>query len=224
MRIEINLLGGQRRKKAAGGGFSFAQLAEFGKQVKDPWLLGTVGAWVVAVLVIAVLFVSQTARLSSAEDTAQQTRTEARRYQNMIAQKKRAERLRDSLVTELDAIRAIDATRYVWPHLLEEVTKALPDYTWLVGVTVLSGTAAQADTTGPEVVRVQIEGRTSEIAGYTRFIRQLQASPWIGEVVPGPTTTVVEDEKALTAFSITATFHQADSTYIRTVPVSESVR
>ena len=36
--------------------------------------------------------------------------------------------------------------------------------------------------------------------------------------------TVVENERAVTAFTITATFHKADSAYIRTVALSQSVR
>jgi Tfp pilus assembly protein PilN len=73
-------------------------------------------------------------------------------------------------------------------------------------------------------VRFTIDGRTSDIGAYTRFLRNLAASPWVGAVVPGANRTVVEDDKALTAFSITATFVQADSAFIRTVSVAESVR
>ncbi len=154
-------------------------------------------------------------------------RTEARRYNQLIAQKRRAENLRDSLEKELDAIREIDADRYIWPHIMDEVAKNLPDYTWLVGLTVLASEpvlAEEADTAGPEVVRFQIDGRTSDIGAYTRFLRQLAASPWIGDVIPGATSQVVEDEKVVTAFGITASFRQADSAFMRTVPVAESVR
>ena len=124
-------------------------------------------------------------------------------------------------------IRTIDSDRYVWPHVLEEVTRSLPDYTWLVGLNVVQ--AAPMVTTegapvGPVPVRFMIDGRTSDIGAYTRFLRNLANSPWMSNVVPGATRTVVEDEKALTAFSITATFRQADSSFIRTVPVSASVR
>ena len=227
MRIEINLLGRQKRKKAGATGMALPDFKNLFAQVKDPLFLGAVVAWIVAVVAIGSMFVTQTARISSAQNEAQRARTEARRYSIMMAQKRKAEGLRDSLVMQLDAIREIDSHRYVWPHVLEEITKALPDFTWLVSVNVLTAppaTGTEADSTAPQVVRVQIDGRTSEIAGYTRFIRQLQASPWIGEVVPGPTTTVVEDDKPLTAFGMTAIYQQADSAYIRTVPVTESVR
>ncbi len=145
----------------------------------------------------------------------------------MIAQKRRAERLRDSLETELGEIRNIDSDRYIWPHVLEEVTKALPDYTWLVGLNVVQTPPAvttEGEPVGPLLVRFMIDGRTSDIGAYTRFLRNLANSPWVANVVPGANRTVVEDDKALTAFSITATFQQADSAFIRTVAVTESVR
>ena len=63
-----------------------------------------------------------------------------------------------------------------------------------------------------------------DIAAYTKFLRQLEASPWISDVVPQQATTVVESERAVTAFTIRASFARADSAYIRTVPLTQSVR
>lgn len=225
MRIEINLLGGPKKRKA-GAGFALPDFREIFSQVKDPLMLGAVGAVVAAVALVAIVFTMQQARLSSLENEAEGVRAESRRYSNLIAQKRQAERLRDSLVAELQAIRRIDADRYVWPHILEEVTKALPDYSWLVRLSQLQGGGGEleGDTTVAPPVQVQLEGRASEIAAYTRFLRRLAASPWFAVVVEGPATTVLEEEKAVQAFSVTATFGMADSAFIRTVPVTEAVQ
>ena len=226
MRIQINLLGGPRKKKARVG-LSLPNIGELIKGVKDPLLIGAVAAWIVVGGGVGYLFATMQAELAGLNEEATRARQEARRFSNMIAQKRRAERLRDSLEAELGEIRTIDSDRYIWPHVLEEVTKSLPDYTWLVGLNVVQ--AAPAVTTegapvGPVPVRFMIDGRTSDIGAYTRFLRNLANSPWVSNVVPGANRTVVEDDKALTAFSITATFRQADSSFIRTVPVSASVR
>ncbi len=69
-----------------------------------------------------------------------------------------------------------------------------------------------------------LNGRTVDIQAYTRFLRQLEASPWITEVTPVYAQTVVEKERPVTAFSIRATYRDADSAYVRTVPLSQSVR
>lgn len=234
MRIEINLLGGPKKRKAAGAGFRLPDIRALASQVKNPLLLGAVGAWVVGLGVVGFFFVTISGRLQEKRAEAARIQQEASRYREMLAEKRRATQLRDSLVAELQAIRRIDGDRYVWPHLLEEITKALPDYTWLTSLSVQSGAppggvpgappVAEADTGEGPPVRVRIEGRTSEIAAYTRFLRQLAASPWIALVEDGPASRVEEDGRPLTAFQLTVTFKKADSAYIVTVPVTESVR
>jgi hypothetical protein len=62
------------------------------------------------------------------------------------------------------------------------------------------------------------------MGGYTRFLRQLADSPWLTNVVAGPTKTAVENDKPVLTFTVTVTFRQADSAFIRTAPVLESVR
>jgi len=225
MRIEINLLGGPKKRRKAGAGIQMPDFGELFGQIKDPLMIGAATALVAAVAFVAIMFTMQRTQLSSLEGQAEAVRAESRRYSNLIAQKRHAERLRDSLAAELDAIREIDADRYVWPHIFEEVTKALPDYSWLVGLAHLqAGQFAEMDSTMAPPIQVEMEGRTSEIAAYTRFLRRLAASPWFGNVTEGPATTVVEDDKAVQAFSVTATFRPADSAFVRTVPVTESVR
>ncbi len=222
--IEINLLPTQRKKRGAG-----VSLPEFGdvlKGVRDPLMVGAIGAWVLVLAAVGFVFVTQNARLSNLQTEFNTVETEARRFRALMAQKRRAERLRDSLLAELQSIRRIDADRYVWPHIMEEVTKALPDFTWLVGLEFTPAPPpVQGDTLAAEPpVQFEIEGRTPDIGAYTRFLRQLGDSPWITNVIPGATQTVVEDAKPITAFTIRAQFRSADSAYIRTVPVGESVR
>jgi hypothetical protein len=84
--------------------------------------------------------------------------------------------------------------------------------------------AAEAAAAAAPVLTFQLNGRTIDIQAYTRFLRQLEASPWIENVVPVSAQTIVEKDRPVTAFSIRATFSRADSAYIRTAPFSQSVR
>lgn len=220
--IEINLLPSQRKKKA-GAGLKLPEFGDVFRSVRDPLLVGAVGAWVLVLLAIGFVFITQQAKLVGLNNDLESAEGEARRFRALMAQKRRAERLRDSLLAELQSIREIDADRYVWPHVMEEVTKSLPDFTWLVGIEFVTPSVT-ADTVVTPPVRFAITGRTADIGAYTRFLRQLGDSPWITNVVPGATQTVVEEAKPITAFTITADFRKADSVYIRTVPVGESVR
>ena len=118
----------------------------------------------------------------------------------------------------------------MWPHLLDEVTKALPAYTWIVDMggsappppppgapQSASVPAKGADTLAAvaaiPAIQFQVNGRTVDIQAYTRFLRQLEASPWITDVTPVSAQTVVEKERPVTAFTIRATYRQADSAY-----------
>jgi hypothetical protein len=88
-------------------------------------------------------------------------------------------------------------------------------------------TAADTAAPAPAVhlpVSFTVNGRTVDIQAYTRFLRQLEASPWVADVTPVSAQTVIEKERPVTAFTIRATYRQADSAYVRTVPLSQSVR
>jgi Tfp pilus assembly protein PilN len=234
--IEINLLPG-KKKKAAGAGFQLAMPDFKGlvAQVKDPWLIGAIVAWVIVGGGGAVLFITERARLAAAESRLENVKTEKRRYDIVIAQKRLAERTRDSLVFEINVIRDIDGDRYVWPHVLDQVTKAMPPYTWITRVMGLTNVGvaqpgarpaavALEDSTGAPVVRVAIEGRTVDIQAYTTFLRQLAASPWFTDVTPASSATVIEADRPVTGFNVTVRYRIADSVYIRTVPLVQAVR
>ncbi|MGH7567994.1 MAG: PilN domain-containing protein, partial [Gemmatimonadales bacterium] len=133
--IEINLLPGQKRK-APGAGFKLA-LPDFRgllANIRNPWLIGAVVAGVVCLGGSAALFLRDSTRLASLESTLEEKRAEKRRFDVVIAQKRNAEKIRDSLVAEINVIRRIDTDRYIWPHVLDQITKALPPYTWLTDV------------------------------------------------------------------------------------------
>ena len=235
--IEINLLPG-KKKKAAGGGAGFQlSMPDFKgilAQIKDPWLIGAVGAWVLVGGGGALLYITGRARLAAAESRLEAVKTEKRRYDIVIAQKRQAERVRDSLVSQINMIRSIDADRYVWPHVLDQVTKALPPYTWVtkmqsVGTIVAGAQPGQqvtvmADSTGAPLVRVSIDGRTVDIQAYTTFLRQLAASPWFTDVTPASSQVVIESDRPVTSFNVTVRYRVADSVYIRTVPLVQAVR
>ena len=241
--ITVNLRPGKRRK-SSGSPFNFKGMLDsfrgLGTKVKDPLLLGAVGGWVCVLGFLGFVYLNNVRQLYSLEPRLEQARSEHRRFKAFIADKRRQENIRDSLLAQITVIRNVDGDRYIWAHLLDEVTKALPAYTWLVdlGTTAAPPAAAPArpapgpgrtpadttaDTTTPALV-FQLNGRTIDIQAYTRFLRQLEASPWIKDVVPVSAQTVVEHERPITAFSIRATYASADSAYIRVAPFSQSVR
>src|SRR5690348_10275480 len=236
--IEINLLPGKKKKAAGGAGFKLA-LPDFRgllATVKNPWLLVVSVVSVVVVGGGLLFFITQSTRLRVLQSRLNEVQAEKARFDVVIAQKRQSERMRDSLVAEINIIRGIDADRYVWPHLLDQITKALPPYTWLTSVgaqpTAASVSVPQpgaapgatpAEVAKPAVV-AWITGSTVDIQAYTTFLRQLSASPWLTDVTPATTSTVVEADRPLTAFNVAVRYRVADSVYIRTVPLTQSAR
>ena len=236
--ITVNLRPGQKRKRTgnpfAGLLNGLSGLREVVAKVKDPLLMGTVGAWVLVVGGLGLIYLNNLRQLYVLEPRLEQARSEHRRFKAFIADKRRQENIRDSLLAQITVIRTVDGDRYVWPHLLDEITKALPAYTWLVDLGVHGATpsastpppkgkSAADSVVVPRPVAFQINGRTIDIQAYTRFLRQLEASPWIIDVNPVSAQTIVEKERPVTAFTIRASYNRADSAYIRTAPFSQSV-
>jgi Tfp pilus assembly protein PilN len=245
--ITVNLRPDLKRKRARSPLQGMLEgVRGLGSKVKDPVLVVAVLSWVGVLGWLGSVYLSTSRELAALEPKLEQTRSEHRRFRTFLAEKRHQETIRDSLVSQISVIRTVDGDRYVWPHLLNEVTKALPAYTWIVdmsgaepaapppGASQAAPQAAPAkpnDTTKTSAATVEVpatqftvNGRTVDIQAYTRFLRQLEASPWITDVTPVSAQTVVEKERPVTAFVIRGTYRQADSAYLRTVPLSQSVR
>lgn len=228
--ITINLRPGQKRKRAGSPLQGVVErVRALGASVKDPLLLAAAAGWVAVLGWLGFVYISNARELAALEPRLEQVRAEHKRFKTFLGEKRRQEMIRDSLISQIKVIRDVDGDRYIWPHVLDEVAKALPAYTWLVDIGAIAPVApvATGDSAGPPPappVEFQITGRTVDIQAYTRFLRQLEASPWLADVTPVSAQTVVEQERPVTAFTIRATFRQADSAYIRTVPLSQSVR
>ncbi len=231
MMISVNLRPGTKRGKS---GPSLAagmdRIKGLGSAVKDPLRLVAVLAWLGVAGFLGYTFVHTGSQLGELEPRLVQARAEHRRFQDFLTQKRREELVRDSILSQIRTIQQVDEDRYVWPHILDEVSRALPAFTWLVNlayVPVAPTTTLAADTasveTAPPPIQVQLTGRTVDIQGYTRFMRQLEDSPWLGNVTAISANTVVEQGRAVTAFVLNATYSKPPLDRVQTVPVAESV-
>jgi Tfp pilus assembly protein PilN len=225
--IEINLHPNASKKKAPrrqsvdiGGTF-----ANVFSRVRDKWLIGTAIVTVGTLGAAGMLYYGQMQREQDLRARLDAGIKDSTRYATLIKDRIHAEAVRDTLLRQVNLIKTIDEDRFIWPHVMDEVARALPPYTWLTEMAPAGGPVpADSSDTTTKALTFKISGRTVDIQAYTRFLRQLEASPWVKDVTPLSAMTVVENERAVTAFTITATFHKADSAYIRTVALSQSVR
>src|SRR5215204_7013391 len=170
--ITVNLKPGQRRKRAGnplkGLLDNLSVFKELSAKVKDPFLMGAVGAWVLVIAVLGLLYLNNLRQLYVLEPRLEQARSENRRFKAFLADKRRQEKIRDSLLAQITVIKNVDGDRYVWPQVLDEVTKALPAYTWLVDLgsaapAASAPVAAAAPTAAPGAAAGATDSTTPEV-------------------------------------------------------------
>ena len=55
-------------------------------------------------------------------------------YSGVIREQRKAQAQRDSVVAQVNLIKSFDDKRFVWPHIMDEVSRALPPYTWVTSM------------------------------------------------------------------------------------------
>ena len=102
----------------------------------------------------------------------------------------------------------------MWPHILDEVARALPEYTWLSEIIQVS--------LGNEL-QFQIDGRAGNNFAVTQFMENLEASLFISDVRLRSTEQVSEASggfnQAVKSFSLDGFFDRPPPELLETVPL-----
>lgn len=136
--IQVNLLPGSAKKSRERSFNLTGMLSGAASSVSDKYFVGAVGTVAAVVLVVGFLFMGQSSRERALVQREQRAVQDSARYKVVLLAKAKAEATRDSLYQQVAIIKSIDDSRYLWPHLLEEISNALPQYTWLTVVTQTS--------------------------------------------------------------------------------------
>jgi len=170
--IEVNLLPGGRKRASKGGGFSFKlpKLSLGGSgEGPDRYILFFVAAAVVSVGYVAWSFLDVQGEGEELEVRLEQERQDSIRFAALIAQTNELTARRDLLAQRVEIIQQIDAARYTWPHLLDEVAGAVPEYLWLTEVVYANESP----------LTIRIAGRAGSTFAVTNFMRRLEASRFL---------------------------------------------
>jgi Tfp pilus assembly protein PilN len=243
--IEINLLpsGTQRRPAAprrAGAGPSLPALGA------DPRVAGMGGAAVLLALLGAYWFWTSGQSRSQLQAQVETEAADSVRLERTIALMKTLDTRRDTIDRKMEVIRQVDTRRYVWPHLMDEVSRATPPFMWLTKLAVVEDeTAPPAPTPAPAPAAAaadtakqradsaaaaaappvpagpvfNLEGHAATPEALTRFMKNLEASPMIREV--SLVTSERQDVQGRTLFQFTleARWEEPDSAFVETVPL-----
>ena len=247
--IEINLLPGARSKKAARRPtVSFGSFASgLSGRLSDKFMIVAVVGVVLSVGATAFLYMSQQRRDADLQTRIEKAVVDSTRYANFLKDRYHAEAVRDTLLRQVNIIKSIDQDRYVWPHIMDEISRALPQYTWL-SMIALNGTPQgstnvvalpkttedpknkgrppkRIDTSIPlDQVSVRLSGRTVDIQALTRFMKDLEASPFLSNVQLEHSELALDQGKEVTQFQLTVAYSRPDTTVVRRVPLTRSVK
>ena len=249
--IEINLLpGGGKKGRAKSGVALGASFSGLGQRIKNPYLVTAVSSLAIALLSVGGLHFTQQAEASELSVREESALRDSARYGAVLAERRKLEARRDSVVKQLTIIKSIDNDRFVWPHVMDEVSRALPPYTWLKSMSTITlqdtpeqpaaakpdDKAAPGDKAAKEKeqakqdplpsapLRFKIVGHTVDIQALTRFMKLLETSPFIQKVQLSKSELVVVEGKEVTEFTLEAEYERPTPDAIVTAPVSLSVR
>lgn len=246
MLITVNLLPGANKPSALKADVDVAKLfRSLSGSIRDPLLVGSIAAVVASGGAVGWLFMAQSARAQAVAQRLEGAVNDSARLSAAITAQRRLSAERDSVERNLAIIRSIDETRYSWAHILDEVSRALPAYTWLVSIeqtskpprapepdsTALAAAAGTAigASASPAVPRqapliFKVIGQTIDIQALTLFMRQLEASPYLASVALARSEITIVEGKDVTQFELTASMESPPPGVAQVTPLVIPVR
>ena len=215
--IEVNLLpGGKKRRpsKSGGGGGFLGKLSmpSLGSLALDAY---SIAAVVVVAGVLATLgywYMGLSSRQENVQVELADAVQDSSNYADLIQQNASLAARRDSIALKVDIIQEIDALRYVWPHLLDEVARALPDFTWLTEILQVSGEGA--------AVEFQIRGLAGNNFAMTTFWEQLEESPFIRDVMLVQSEQILQSTgQMVVQFQLDCVYSRPSMDFLETIPL-----
>ena len=175
--IEVNLLPGGKKSAPRGDPFAFfkglgSKMRGGGGDARDPYALFFAAAAAILLGYVAYSFLGVRSEREELEVRLEEQRQDSIRLAAVIEQTNALTARRDSIAARVAIIQEIDADRYVWAHMLDEVGAAVPEFVWL-------GEVAYA---GDDPLTVRIGGRAGSTFSVTNFMRRLEASRFLSGV------------------------------------------
>lgn len=182
--IRINLLGTERARARTRAGLSEAQKITIGCALIMLLTAGYIGYryWTMG---------QDSARLEQELAAAEQ---EAQRLRGVLSEVQRFEAQKAALTQRVALIEELRRGQTGPVHMLDEISRALPERLWLVELT-------------QKGAEVSIEGRTSTLSALTDFVANLQNSQYFRRPVEIVSSSTESDQQGeLVRFVVRATF------------------
>lgn len=219
--IEVNLNPSGRRHRS-GRGLSSLSLPSFGRgegegRRTDWWLVTAVVAWIFAAGYIGLTWTGINTDLEDLEVRLEIAQADSARFAAQSSRIAALRARRDSINDRIAVIQQIDQGRYVWPHVMDEVARAMPDYVWVTAIT------AQTSEPNPQFEVAGFAGNPFAVAV---FLRQLEASPFFEQVdvesIEAQDVGDAADAQRVQLYRISAVYVQPPFEMLESVPLFDS--
>lgn len=142
--------------------------------VQDPWVLASSAVFLLSVSCSAWLLLAGRERVNELSAALEIAVLDSARTATLAVEAQSVVARLDTVRTRVAVIRDLDARRYVWPRLLDDVARALPREAWLVQIAQLSADDGR--------IRFRVEGKTFENFTLSRFWDSMESSDFIHDV------------------------------------------
>lgn len=212
--IEINLLPGSGKRASRRGlpkfGGGRKKSAAAGPGV-DRLVAGSVAVAVLAVAAVAWMHFSTSARLNDLRAEEQAALRDSARYAVLRTQGDSLRAQVEEISAKLEVIQELDGGRYVWPHIMDEVSRTLPPYVWLVNMNEVT-----ADGGFPTV---RIQGRAGNLLALSRYMRELESSPFLAGARLISSEQIAIDQRTVYEFLLEVGFEEPPAGVVEMVPL-----
>lgn len=216
--IEINLLpGSAKRTTRRMPKFGLGPLAKVKGLPSYDRSMGLIAlGWVLGFGLLAWLFFGTRARKAELETQIEAAVLDSTRLDAIMKATDSLRTRKDDVARKLAVVQDIDASRYIWAHIFDEAARALPEHTWLYAISDMP-----VDS-GVKRPKFQVTGRTGNNFALTRYIEQLEASPFIRHVRLMTSDQIREDDKLVYSFLLEADWEDPTPDVVETVPLFEA--
>lgn len=211
--IEVNLLP-EAQKSRGSSKRARASRPSLPGGVKDrnPWTAALIAACVIVPAAVLFLWWAQRGDARALDTRLETATADSARLADLRLVSDSLNARRQEIRDRVALVEALDRNRFVWPHLMDEVSRAVPRLAWL---STLRQLAPMPD------VEVQVQGIAANPLAITEFVRNLEASDYITDVrILGSQKQTLDDgELSVQAFTLSIRFTEPAGGIRRTEPI-----
>jgi Tfp pilus assembly protein PilN len=237
--IQINLLpGGTPKRASAARGARTPSLPKVGG---DPRVAAVGGAALILLILAGLGWWKTGAARAELQASVERETADSVRLARTISLMETLDARRDTIESKISVIRSVDGRRYVWPHLMDEVSRAVPPFTWLTKLatseddggaapapaaadTAKKDSTARVAPAAPDGPAFSVEGAAGSTQALTRFMKNLELSPMIRDVALVTSEQTTTEGRTYLKFTLEARYEQPDSSLLEIVPVLPTAR